>query len=337
MNKSKRREQQSWWQNISTSAKVFCMVGVICATMVLTVLYFINMSNPTTAITTMAAVALLVIFVMMVAAVFRDVSSETRNNAVSDANTELIKTMIIQMEVAIQRLNDYYDDFEEIDLDDDEARLAKFAESGQTGIDIEKRKHELDQLPEEVLIQIWTELSNYDYAADMDAIWRRRYVRQQKAYNEQGEAYEVLTNAKAVEKQGGVAEGDTGDNNRGKPLVSEVVQPKNHIVAQIGPGEHTGEINVTLVKNAVHGDTGEAQPEKQPDSPEKQPKQPQKQPKVWPSVEEQAKELGISRSFLQYKLSMAGVPHHSLLSEKDQDEIAAFKQRGLRTANAVNL
>lgn len=336
MNKSNRRGQRSWWQNISTSAKVFCMVGVICATMVLTVLYFINMSTPTTAITTMAAVALLVIFVMMVAAVFRDVSSEMRNNAVSDTNTELIKTMIIQMEVAIQRLNDYYDDFEEINLDDDEARLAKIAESGQTGIDIKKRKHELDQLPREELIRIWTELSNYDYVADMDTIWLRRCARQQKAHNEQG-AYEVITDVKAVERQGGVAEGDTGDNNRGKPLAGEVVQPKNPIIAQIGPGEHTGEINVTLVKNTVHGDTGEVQSEKQPDSPEKQPKQPQEQPKVWPSVEEQAKELGISRSFLQYKLSMAGVPHHSLLSEKDQDEIAAFKQRGLRTANAANL
>lgn len=336
MNKSNRRGQRSWWQNISTSAKVFCMVGVICATMVLIVLYFINMSTPTTAITTMAAVALLVIFVMMIAAICRDVSSEMRNNAVSDTNTELIKTMIIQMEVAIQRLNDYYDDFEEIDLDDDEARLVKFAESGQTGADIEKRKHELDQLPREELIRIWTELSNYDYVADMDAIWLRRHARQQKAHNEQG-AYEVITDVKAVERQGGVAEGDTGDNNRGKPLVGEVVQPKNPIIAQIGPGEHTGEINVTLVKNSIHGDTGEAQPEKQSDSPEKQPKQPQEQPKVWPSVEEQAKELGISRSFLQYKLSMAGVPHHSLLSEKDQDEIAAFKQRGLRTANAANL
>lgn len=336
MNKSNRRGQRSWWQNISTSAKVFCMVGVICATMVLIVLYFINMSNPTTTIATMAAVALLVIFVMMVAAIFRDVSSEMRNNVVSDTNTELVKTMIIQMEVTIQRLNDYYDDFEEIDLDDDEARLVKFAESGQTGVDIEKRKHELDQLPREELIQIWTELSNYDYAADMDAILLRRYARQQKAHNEQG-ACEIITDVKAVERQGGVAEGDTGDNNRGKPLVGEVVQPKNSIIAQIGPGEHTGEVNVTLVKNTVHGDTGEAKPEKQPDSPEKQPKQPQEQPKVWPSVEEQAKELGISRSFLQYKLSMAGVPHHSLLSEKDQDEIAAFKQRGLRTANAANL
>lgn len=300
MNKSKRREQQSWWQNISTSAKVFCIVGTVLIAVVLLVCYLVGMaSDPKVVEKVVITAFILLVIILVIAFVACSVFDRVELGALRDEVIGLIQAEATKVEAETQYYYDAIDGsiLQQIDLGDDDEKP-------------------IETLSEEQLANLRAEIEagrEANKTAGQDAL-ERRYARRIQEHEE--------AERKAAEERAKEAGNVTRDSeNKNPPIDEGNGQSKNPIIAQIGPGEHTGE----------------AQPEKQPDSPEKQPKQPQKQPKVWPSVEEQAKELGISRSFLQYKLSMAGVPHHSLLSEKDQDEIAAFKQRGLRTANAVNL
>lgn len=300
-------KEQSWWQHLSASSKVYSVMALVCLAIVGSVGYFVNASNPAKAGYFMMAVCFFVIVVMWFGAIILRTIDTKNNERLKEQMGQMVAQaeqlnkqakQMIEEETERRRIENEY--LEKIDRDgkwEDEAE--KLDQQKQAEEEILK-----EPTPEE-LEQIKAELSGFNYELDSEQVLAAHYYRQMRK---------------------------AGKLGKGKASVGKVVAEVERI--------HTGKIKVNLINAILAGEVSEeaASPEgntgDQPKNPTALPApQPQflleqkPDPPVRRPIAEQLAELGLPESagtFLEYLLNVGNCPDYKGLKRPLRKQLDAF-------------
>lgn len=238
MNKYSHGKEQTWWQHLSASCKVYFVLVIVCLAAVAGVGYFVNASNPAKAGHFMMAFCLFVVAIIglgaIVVCVVNTISSENCASQALAQAEEMCKQaeqlnaqtqeMIREESDRRRREDEYLDNM--IDRDGKwEEKAEEMDRQRQTETGTAQPQAEADlvtSLTPEQLAQLWEELNSYDYENDVRQMLDRKYAKQAQ---------------KAGKSVGELPSGKVPDDK----------VPDDKVVAII-TRMHTGKINVELVK-----------------------------------------------------------------------------------------